>query len=203
MSAAPISAAEAALAPHTRAALERAGWPVDAWRWEQAVLAGLEELTKGERASARRRFQAAQSLAEDALPPDDLRRITAAANLAILDQDRVRLTSLAARWQASAHWLATLQPHARSRSSLFHLRLESKHRGGYNHLHITRMKRLWSEGHLLLTATCAASEPIEDLRASAQELQGHWTHMARRLGFVDERKLAAAAGLLLPGRTAR
>lgn len=201
MSAAPISAAEPDIPASVLAALARAGWPVEAWAWEQAMVAALTALARGDRDAARATLLHAQRLANSALPPDDLRRLTAAANLSELDGDRAALAGLAARWRAAQAWLTALRPQPRARSSLFHLRLESKHPGGYSQLQAHRLRRVWLDAADRLDAPAAGASP-EAASAGARDAVAGWLAVAARSGFTDERKLAAAAGLLLPGRAA-
>lgn len=192
MSAAPTSAPEPPPSGHTLAALQRAGWPVEAILWERRLLAGLQALAAGDPGTARDCLSQAQALADGGLPADDLRQVTAVANLAILDNDASALARLAARWTAGADWLMALRPGRHARSSTFHLRLEAKHPGGYGHLHTARLRRLWQDGAQRLERglpvgdeAVAASRAVERARAAA------------KLGLHDERKLATAALLIL------
>lgn len=190
MSGVPISADEPNLPASIAAALDRAAWPVAVWHWEQHLLAGLEALAVGQRSLACTSFTEAQRLADRALPEGDLRRITAAANVAIMDDDLAELSDLSARWQDGATWTASLQPHARARSSTFHLRLERKHPGGYDPLHEQRIRQLWNEG-------AARLRPVAEPEQGAASALNRWDYASRRIGFVDQRKLHAAAALLI------
>ncbi len=87
------------------------------------------------------------------------------------------------RWCGSA-----CGPLRRSRSSLFHLRLERKHPGGYDHHSRARYEALAKEGR----------EVTEDLAAGSAEPRGalaRW-RKERPAGYSDGRKLLAAVLLL-------
>ncbi|MEZ5667039.1 MAG: hypothetical protein R3F55_06340 [Alphaproteobacteria bacterium] len=115
MSAAPISAAEEDIAEPVRAALARAGWPVEAWTWERAMAAALAALAGGHAAAARTALAGAAALAETHFAADDLRRVTASADLAALDGDTAALDRLAERWMAGEAWAtACSRPSARA-----------------------------------------------------------------------------------------
>jgi tetratricopeptide (TPR) repeat protein len=49
-------------------------------------------------------------------------------------------------WKSAAHWVETMQLRQRARSSLFHLRLESKHRKKYDNIARKNYKKLLSAG---------------------------------------------------------
>ena len=193
MSDEPISAADPGIPAPVAAALKRAGWPVEAWLWEQAMLAGLTALADGDPAAAHDRFREAQALAERTLPADDLRQVTAAANLAKLDGDRAALAGLADRWSAGEVWLTTLRPHRPARSSSFHLRLETKHPGGYDQLQAARLRRLWRDGGSRLSGA-SSDRPAQALAVPAMD---RWRAATASIGFVDTRKLGAASVMLL------
>jgi hypothetical protein len=192
MSAAPISAAEPKIPAPTRGALERAGWPIEAWVWEQMMAAAMGDLMAGDRAAARNGFADAQALAERALPAEDLRRLTAAADLALLHGNAAELAALAGRWEAGETWVEALQLQARARSSLFHLRLEAKHRGGYQPVQRRRHRKLWLDGAIRLADRAEAGVGAEDARRALTR----WRAAAATTGFVDARKLLAASLLL-------
>ena len=190
MSGVPISADKPNPPESIAAALHRADWPAAVWHWERLLIAGLEALAGSNRSGACTCFTEAQRLADGSFPEVDLRRITAAANVAIMDDDLAELSDLSARWQAGIAWTASLRPHARARSSTFHLRLERKHPGGYDLLHEQRVRRLWSEG-------AARLRPLAEPELGAASALDRWLFASRRIGFVDQRKLHAAAALLI------
>ncbi|MGF1623620.1 MAG: hypothetical protein ACFCVH_01945, partial [Alphaproteobacteria bacterium] len=68
MSAAPISAADSEVPLPILAALARAGWPVAAWWWEQAMADGLAAAMDGDCALACDRFASGRDHAAAGLP---------------------------------------------------------------------------------------------------------------------------------------
>lgn len=157
MSDAPISAAE-----HIdEAALERAGWSNAELVWEQIQETAATRVLAGDLADACELWLGALEVAEEQLGNSDPRLGTSLANAArarsiggesaVADELYERAVAV---WAACDAWVDALAPERRSRSSLFHLRLESKHPGGYAHLSRERYRRLVDEtrAHLRLAA---------------------------------------------------
>lgn len=194
MSGAPTSGAEA---PPLRA-LIAAGWTPDELAWERLQAAGLEALVEGRAAAAAGHWAAALSLAHRTFAADDPRLATSLANQAA-GLSQAGETALAGSmrdeallvWDAGGPWIEALKPSQRSRSSTFHLRLESKHPGGYAHFERERHAALAAEGRALLAA----------LQSGSAETSGAAARLARWRkerpeGFTDGRKLLAAARLI-------
>lgn len=82
---------------------------------------------------------------------------------------RKRLEAARAAWEAAADWVEHMQLEARARSSLFHLRLEGKHRDAYNQ----RARRKYHElldaglGATLYNLAVLAGDGAAALRESA------------------------------------
>jgi hypothetical protein len=194
MSGAPTSEDER---PDPRALLA-AGWSEQDLAWERAQAEAARRDAQGEAVEAARLWAEALRIARTHFSRDDLRLATSLANQAAAMR-RAGKTELADRlfdeallvWDSGGRWLARLRPERRARSSLFHLRLESKHPGGYARHSRERYDALAREGRAA----------ILDLRAgrdAARETCERWTR-ERPQGFTDGRKLLAAAVLIARG----
>ena len=128
---------------------------------------------------------------------DDPRRITSSANLGFL-AGRLGANRLSGKIYARAeqhwveratHYLINMQIKPRARSSLFHMRMEHKHRDAY-HRHLkTRQLRFIEE-----TAACLKS--LSNGQRPGFELYRRWK--GEKLPVFDEsRKLMAACLLVL------
>ncbi len=173
--------------------LERAGWTPEELFWEELSEAALA-LPPAEAAPY---WREAAEAARLALAPEDARQATALANLALAEtltgratEARALLEEAARRWQAAAPWVEALAPERRARSSLFHLRLQRKHPGGYDHWSRERYAALYEAGREALARRLAGSYRPEDPLAA-------WRH-AKPEGFEDARRLLAARYLIAP-----
>ncbi|MFW8633492.1 tetratricopeptide repeat-containing protein [Cribrihabitans pelagius] len=134
--------------------------------WERQMEAGLAAAARGAAGPARRRFRLAHLLARAAFAPEDLRRATAAANLAILHMaagrvhraERFQAQALAV-WRGAAEQVAAMTVAPRSRSSLFHLRMEALHRDTYHANLRTRIIRITTEAEATLRSLTSAQPP--------------------------------------------
>ena len=93
-------------------------------------------------------FDTAQAFQED-----DPRRASSHSNLAVAHriQGEFDLAEQCCRramagWQAAAHWVRRMHPPPRARSSLFHLRMERKHRQRFNQLAVQKFETLLPAG---------------------------------------------------------
>lgn len=182
-----------------RAALS-AGWRRSDLAWERLMERGNEALRAGSSGRAWRMFVAAGMLARLRFGRDDPRRATAlGARAVLLERAGAGQGATALRDWAIADWARVgdfvdgmgIRP--RARSSLFHLRMEARHRDTFQANLRTRFGRIAAETAETLAAIGTPDRP------------GH-RHYARWLGerpgvFDDTRKLLAAC-LLLPDRTA-
>ncbi len=91
-------------------------------------------------------------------------------------------------WDSSGPWVDALAPERRARSSTFHLRLESKHPGGYAHHSRERYQALAAEGRAALLALRVGRE-------GGDEWLARW-HKERPEAYTDARKLMAAVLLI-------
>jgi hypothetical protein len=170
-----------------------AGWTPEELYWEELSATGLALAGK---AAAADYWREAARVAPETFADDDPRRATSLANLALAEPARAGelMQEALALWQASESWLAGLRPDRRARSSLFHLRLMSKHRGGYDHWGRKRYRQLHGEGLQRLTKRAAGT--LVEHNAYAL-----WRR-ERPAGFDDFRRLADAVWLLAPDHTA-
>ncbi|MFW8594059.1 tetratricopeptide repeat-containing protein [Cribrihabitans neustonicus] len=173
-----------------------AGWLRRDLLWERLMEAGLAAAARGAAGAARRRFRLAHLLACAGFAPDDLRRASAAANLAILHMaagragraERYQAQALAV-WRGAEDQVAAMAVAPRSRSSLFHLRMEALHRDTYHANLRTRVLRITSEAE-------------ETLRSLTAPLPPAHRHAARWRGekpavFDGTRKVLGASLLIL------
>ncbi len=173
--------------------LARAGWTPEELYWEELSEAALA-LPPAEAAA---HWREAAAAARTYLEAEDARQATSLANLALAEalagraaEARVLLEEAQRRWQAAQPWVARLAPERRARSSLFHLRLERKHQGGYDHWSRARYAGLYSEGR------DALAHRVEGRYRPEAPLEA-W-RKAKPAGFEDARRLIAAVHLIAP-----
>ncbi len=182
-----ISASEARRREAVQA--RAAGWTAADLRWERLTEAGVAAFAAGRRTRARALLIAAHWQAR-AFPPTDRRRATALANLALSARtpDRRRLAEALRLWQSLGADIEAAHIAPVTRSSLYHLRMEARHRDTY--LSNAR-KRL----------ATFATEAGETLAALAEGREAPHRHATRWRGerppnFDDRRKILAACLLL-------
>jgi len=194
MSGAPTSAVD----PRVLEALIRAGWAEAelAWETRQAEAAGHDASGRHDEAAAL--WAEGLRLARETFAGNDPRLAASLANQAQAlrragrDQAaRALFDEAVLVWDASGPWVAALAPERRARSSTFHLRLESKHPGGYTHHSRERYETLAAEGRAALTA-------LRDGREGGDDRLARW-HKERPEGYTDGRTLMAAAFLIAAG----
>ena len=180
---------------HDPDALERAGWSNAEVIWEQIQETAAECERAGDAAGAGELWRGAHELAREHLPAGDLRRATSVANLGVAARragdsaEAVRRLDAALRiWDEGERWVEALVPVARARSSTFHLRLESKHRGAYDRFPRERFRTLAEEGRGVLAAR-------RDGRGDAFDRLERWRR-ERPAGFNDWRRLLGAVLLV-------
>jgi len=171
--------------------LIEAGWTPEELFWEELSATGL---ALAGRPQAAEYWQEAAQVAPEIFAEDDPRRATSLANLALAEPGRAEPLLAEARrlWLASAGWLAGLKPERRARSSLFHHRLMSKHRGGYDHWSQSRYRALHDAGLERLERRAGLSLAEADSYA-------RWRR-ERPSAFDDRRRLAGAVFLIAPDR---
>ena len=178
-----------------RTAALKAGWHAADLDWERLQEQGNALLHSGDRAAAGRCFRRAGWIALWRFRATDPRRATTLANLGRTDrlagrEGRARRRYARARriWRETGSFIATMQIARRARSSLFHLRMETKHWDTY-------------QDNMRIRMTAFARETAEALAALEQgqpvrcRLYGRW-RAEKPAVFDDTRKLLAAALLV-------
>lgn len=191
MSGAPTSAVD----PLVLEALLRAGWCEAELAWETRQAEAAEHDAAGRPDAAAALWAEGLRLARETFAGNDPRLATSLANQAQA-QRRAGREEPARRlfdeavlvWDASAPWVAALAPERRARSSTFHLRLESKHPGGYAHHSRERYEALAAEGRAALLA-------LRDEKPPPFDGPARW-RAERPEGYTDARKLIAAVLLV-------
>ena len=183
---------------HDPGALARAGWTNAEVIWEQIQEAAAECERAGDPTEAGELWRGAFDVAREHLPSGDLRVATSVANLGMAarragdaGEAARRLEEALRIWDEGEAWLGALVPEARARSSTFHLRLESKHRGGYDRFPRERFRALAEEGRAVLAAR-------REGRPDANDRLERWRR-ERPAGFNDWRRLLAAVLLVAAG----
>ncbi len=196
MSGAPTSAVD----PRVLEALIRAGWREAELAWETRQAEAAEHDASGRPDAAAALWAAGLRLARETFAGDDPRLAASLANQAQAQRRTGRDQAARALfdeavlvWDASAPWVAALAPERRARSSTFHLRLESKHPGGYAHHSRERYETLAAEGRAALLA-------LRDGREGADDRLARWAK-ERPEGYTDARKIMAAVLLVASHRS--
>ena len=175
--------------------LERAGWKNVEVIWEQIHEAAAESERAGDHADAAELWRGALDVAREHLASNDLRVAASVASVAVAERrrgdaataDRM-LDEALALWDAGDGWVESLNASTYARSSTFHLRLEAKHRGGYDRLPRERCRALAREGRAVLAAR-------RDGRPDTSDRLERWRR-ERPDGFDDWRKLLGAVLLI-------
>lgn len=177
-----------------RAALA-AGWRRTDLVWERLQVRGNAAWVSGDRSGARRYFLIAWLLARIFFKRGDPRIATSIANVGLMAREAGRLAR-AARHYAKAQSLWTDVPNAlgglrirpRVRSSLFHLRMEARHRGTYEKNMRARIANFVTEAGEAIDAA-AQGNP------SPHRLYSRWRGECPAV-FDDTRKLLGASLLI-------
>ena len=184
--------------------------------WERLVAAGLAAFDAGRLDDAGALWISALAHAER-FAGDDPRRATALNNIAAVrhlrggadEADGFYRAALDA-WAAAEPWIDAMAIAPRARSSLFHMRLEEKHRADYHRIARAELRKLLDEGRAASLGNLAALCRSAGRAADADALEAEATDRAPRgvkpglerwavlapPRHCDERRLAAAAFLL-------
>ncbi len=196
MSGAPTWAVD----PRVLEALVRAGWREAELAWETRQAEAAEYDASGRRDQAAALWAEGLRLARATFAGNDPRLAASLANQAQALRRAGRAAAARAlfeeallAWDASGPWVAALAPERRARSSSFHLRLESKHPGGYAHHSRERYETLAAEGRAALLA-------LRDGREGADDRLARWAK-ERPEGYTDARKIMAAVLLVASHRS--
>jgi hypothetical protein len=195
MSGAPTSADDLPDA----AALAAAGWSEAELTWEHVQVAAAETLVEGKTPEAASLWQSGLELARETFGEDDPRLAASLANRAAglrLAGDNAAAATLLGEaleiWDRAGPWIEALKSERRARSSLYHLRMETKYKGGYARHSRERYRKLAEEGRARLMALAEnPGEPKVDLERWRRE---------RPAGYHDARKLLAAVVLVVSER---
>jgi hypothetical protein len=192
MSSAPISGADG---PDPRT-LIAAGWQAEELQWENLQAQGARHHQAGQTAAAAERWAEALRLARRVFTAPDPRLAASLTNHAtglggpaVSEVARALLDEALLIWDACDPWVAALKPERRARSSLYHLRMETRYPGGYRHFSRERSAALRAEGR-------AASLARRKGEAPEGEPLARWVK-ERPAGLNDLRKLMAAARLIV------
>lgn len=192
MSDAPISAVDQL---DLRAALA-AGWAPAEVEWETQQESAAALLQAGRRDEAIVQWRQALAIARDSFHPGDPRLGTSLANLAYglrttnESDAAVPLFEEAKRcWDASWHWVNQVQIAPRARNSLYHLRMELRHRDQYEANARKRLEAFSAEAREAVTHLASGGPP-------PPRTYQRW-RSEKPPRFNDSRKLLAACLLLV------
>ena len=184
--------------PEARVALE-SGWSRADLLWEHMMERANMARAEGQGTLAVRLLRRADMLARLCFASNDLRRATGLINLAIADLERGasaraerRLDRAAALWDKTARTaIDDMQIAPRSRSSLFHLRMEALHRDTFH-------------GNMRVRFGHFADETFETIRALRAGQAATHRHFGRWRGerpvvYDDTRKILSACLLVFDG----
>lgn len=201
MSAPPISASDrvsdraSSLRAREERAAAAAGWSKADLAWERMQEDAAAACAEGRTRDAIRLWRRARALAFFRLSRRDPRYATGLANAALAarlsgrERSARRLYAQALRlWRRVPTTVATLEPGPRARSSLFHLRMEARHRDTYLDNLRRRMAGFAAETEAVLAA-------LAEDRAPPHALTRRWRGEKPPV-FDDVRKFMAAALLI-------
>ena len=195
----PISVAEA----WTIQELLSAGWSEADLAWEQSAERTAGAVARNDHVGAKDEAGGALRLARAEFAAIDPRLGTSLANFGLAlhlsgDSNVAPLLREAADvWRSADPWIARMDAPRVARSSLFHMRMELRHRETYRARWQERWQEIAAEARERLGALSAL--PV-GLDVAAEESLGRWRR-ERPAMLNDTRKLMAAAYLLLAPRT--
>ena len=174
-----------------------AGWRRADILWEDLMVAGNIAWLAGNMRQASRCFRRASLVARCCFKRTDLRRATALVNCGILRRHAGKAASAhnyfakaASYWDASAaQMIDDMQIAPRARSSLFHLRMEARHRDTYHENFRVRLHKIASEVR-------AAIRNLDENQPPDCRLYARWIG-ERPTVFDDTRKVVGACLLII------
>ena len=177
-----------------------AGWAEADLAWERAAEAAIEAVARGEIARAKDEAGRTLRLARENFDAIDPRLGTSLANfaeclaLAGNVEGTARLLGEAREvWAGAGPWIARMDAPRVARSSLFHMRMELRHRDTYR----ARWQQRWAEIAAEAKARLETlNRPAAITGAAASEALARWRR-ERPATLNDTRKLMAAGFLLL------
>jgi len=181
--------------------LASAGWREAHLEWEHASEAAMERLAANDVGGAGAKMAEAVRIANAGFAPDDPRLATSLANhgAALVHAGAANLsgrtlTDAVRIWQDCDSWIATMTAPRVARSSLFHLRMEQRHRPAYEARWRIKWAELAAEARERIGAGAFTLIPAEQ----AGECLARWRR-ERPAMLNDTRKLMAAVFLLACG----
>ena len=178
-----------------------AGWTEHDLAWETLCEEMASALGDGNMPAAATASASALLLAREHFSPGDPRLATAMANQAMCVADQKAdvgtqlLNEARAAWASSSQWIAQMKAPRVARSSLFHMRMEQKHRAAYEDNWRVKWRGIAGQTQSRLT-TADLSAPRQP--EAAREALDRWKR-ERPAMLNDTRKLLAASYLLMPG----
>lgn len=180
------------------------GWSDADLEWERLSLQALSDLGEGREQEAFTAIREALYLARTYFAAGDPRLAASltsqAAALAAADPSApidVVVEAAKQAWQACEGALAEMTPPQRARSSLFHLRMEYRHRATYAERWREENRRQLTE---LRTCLARVEAPVLIERAEARVRIAHWER--ERPTSIDDAGRLLAAFVLLAARPA-
>jgi hypothetical protein len=183
------------------APFEKSLWSEQDAAWERAVEQFAAAVAGGDYSRAAMLADAALMIAQRSFDDGDPRRAAALANQAMCvgrhdpAKALAMLRQATAAWRNIAGWMEGMRISPAARSSIFHMRMEQKHRKDYSAAQRARWVAAAKEAEVRLTSVDLAT--AWDCSAAGQALD-MWQAM-RPAAPDDTRRLCAAACLMLPG----
>lgn len=178
--------------------LLNAGWGDSDLEWEREIAEAVDAFASGDAAAARDKMSRSLQLARKDFDAHDPRLATSLANFAACRReggsDAAQLFAEAqAGWAACGPWVEAMKAPRSARSSMFHMRMEQKHRATYEERWRIKWRELVEEAQGRLQALAAAERCDKGAARAAAE---RWRRECPAL-LNDTRKLMAAVILLL------
>ncbi len=178
-------------------AAELAGWTETDLSWERLQEAAAAHAKQGQLEAAAPLWAKALFLARSEFSKHDPRLATSLANHAYALRSRgennsaeILFREALVVWDSTASWIWGLRIEHGARSSLFHLRMETRHRKTYEATARKRLHRFADEGRTAI-ATLAGGE------SGVRDLYRRWNG-EKPPTFNDARKLLGAVFLIAP-----
>jgi hypothetical protein len=177
-----------------------AGWSAADIAWEGVTEATAEAVAHKDWMQAKSKAGEALQIARPGFEPIDPRLGTSLANFGLClsmsgDKDGIAplFREASEVWRRADTWIARMEAPRVARSSLFHMRMELRHRDTYRARWQERWREIAAEARVRLAAVDA---PHSAFDATAAESLTRWRR-ERPAMLNDTRKLMAAAFLLL------
>jgi tetratricopeptide (TPR) repeat protein len=164
--------------------------------WVYITEAAVSEFDGGQYSIAAEKWQSAYRIAQG-FDDDDPRLAASLNNLANAfrikrdfdEAERVYHSALK-NWDSAVHWADRMQLTQRARSSLFHLRLENKHRKQYDNIARRNYQKLIPAGHAATLNNLAELFHSTNRYREAERI--YHQALEKRLGSMDEQDCGVA-----------